>query len=97
MQAQALTGLRVVDFTWAGVGSLLTKYLADFGAEVIRIESRTHLDSFRYAPPFVEGQPGLERSGYFLSLNTSKALVTLNLNHPQGQVLARRVIATAGL
>jgi benzylsuccinate CoA-transferase BbsF subunit len=95
MSAQALTGLRVVDFTWAGVGPLLTKYLADFGAEVIRIESRTHLDSFRYAPPFVEGQPGLERSGYFLNLNTSKAHVTLNLNHPQGQELARRLIATA--
>jgi benzylsuccinate CoA-transferase BbsF subunit len=57
MHGQALTGLRVIDFTWVGVGPLLTKYLADFGAEVIRIESRTHLDSFRFAPPFVEDTP----------------------------------------
>jgi crotonobetainyl-CoA:carnitine CoA-transferase CaiB-like acyl-CoA transferase len=95
MPAQALAGLRVIDFTWLGVGPLLTKYLADFGAEVIRIESRTHPDSFRYAPPFVEAQPGLERSAYFLNLNTSKIHVTLNLNHPCGRDLARRLIATA--
>jgi benzylsuccinate CoA-transferase BbsF subunit len=95
MRGQALAGLRVIDFTWVGVGPLLTKYLADFGAEVIRIESRTHLDSFRFAPPFVEDTPGIERSGHFLSLNTGKSHVTLNLNHPQGRELARRLIAQA--
>src|SRR5262245_54034360 len=95
MQGQTLAGLRVVDFTWVGVGPLLTKYLADFGAEVIRIESRTHPDSFRFAPPFVAGEPGLERSGHFLNLNTSKLHVTLNLKHPQGRELACRLIARA--
>ncbi len=95
MDGRALAGLRVIDFTWVGVGPLLTKYLADFGAEVIRIESRTHPDSLRYAPPFVEDKPGIERSGYFLNLNTSKLHVTLNLNHPQGRKLACRLIAEA--
>jgi crotonobetainyl-CoA:carnitine CoA-transferase CaiB-like acyl-CoA transferase len=95
MQGPALAGLRVIDFTWVGVGPLLTKYLADFGAEVIRIESQTHLDSFRHAPPFVEGLPGIERSGQFLNLNTSKSHVTLNLKHPQGRALACRLIAQA--
>jgi benzylsuccinate CoA-transferase BbsF subunit len=95
MHGQALAGLRVIDFTWVGVGPLLTKYLADFGAEVIRIESRTHLDSFRFAPPFVGNTPGMERSAHFLNLNTSKSHVTLNLNHPQGRELAYRLIAQA--
>src|ERR671924_241793 len=95
MPGQALAGLRVIDFTWVGVGPLLTKYLADFGAQVIRVESRTHLDSFRFAPPFVEDTPGLERSGHFLCLNTGKSHVTLNLKHPQGRALARRLIAQA--
>jgi benzylsuccinate CoA-transferase BbsF subunit len=95
MPGQALAGLRVIDFTWVGVGPLLTKYLADFGAEVIRIESRTHLDSFRFAPPFVGNTPGIERSAHFLNLNTSKSHVTLNLNHPQGRALAYRLIAQA--
>jgi benzylsuccinate CoA-transferase BbsF subunit len=95
MSGQALAGLRVIDFTWVGVGPLLTKYLADFGAEVIRLESRTHLDSLRDAPPFVEDKTGSERSGQFLQLNTSKYHATLNLNHPQGPGLARRLIASA--
>jgi benzylsuccinate CoA-transferase BbsF subunit len=95
MSGHALAGLRVVDFTWVGVGPLLTKYLADFGAEVIRIESRTHLDSLRYAPPFVDSTPGIERSGHFLNLNTSKYHVTLNLNRPKGRELACRLIADA--
>jgi benzylsuccinate CoA-transferase BbsF subunit len=95
MVVQALTGIRVVDFTWVGVGPLLTKYLGDFGAEVIRVESRTHLDMFRHAPPFVDAQPGVERSGHFLPLNTSKWHVTLNLSHPKGRDLARRLIAGA--
>jgi benzylsuccinate CoA-transferase BbsF subunit len=95
MHGQALRGLRVIDFTWVGVGPLLTKYLADFGAEVIRIESRTRPDSLRHAPPFVEGKPGIERSGHFLNLNTSKQHVTLNLNRPQGRELARRLVAEA--
>jgi benzylsuccinate CoA-transferase BbsF subunit len=95
MYGQALAGLRVIDFTWVGVGPLLTKYLADFGAEVIRIESRAHLDSVRFAPPFVAGEPGIERSGHFLNLNTSKSHVTLNLNHLKGRALAYRLIAQA--
>ncbi|MBI3326931.1 MAG: CoA transferase [Nitrospinae bacterium] len=95
MRIQALEGLRVVDFTWVGVGPTVTKYLADFGAEVIRIESRTRLDPFRYAPPFVEDQSGIERSGQFLQVNTSKCHVTLNLNHPKARELARRLIAQA--
>jgi crotonobetainyl-CoA:carnitine CoA-transferase CaiB-like acyl-CoA transferase len=95
MNGQALSGLRVIDFTWVGVGPLLTKYLADFGAEVIRIESRPHLDSFRYATPFVEDKPGIERSAHFLNLNTSKYHVTLNLNHPKGREFACRLIADA--
>jgi benzylsuccinate CoA-transferase BbsF subunit len=95
MTGQALSGLRVVDFTWAGVGPLFTKYLADFGAEVIRVESRTHPDSFRSAPPFVEDRVGDERSGYFLNLNTSKLHVTLNLGQVRARELARRLIARA--
>jgi crotonobetainyl-CoA:carnitine CoA-transferase CaiB-like acyl-CoA transferase len=95
MPQQALTGLRVVDFTWVGVGPLLTKILADFGAEVIRLESRTRPDPFRYTPPFVEDKAGLERSAQFLALNTGKYHATLNLCHPQGRDLARRLIAHA--
>ncbi|MFN8618868.1 MAG: CoA transferase [Dehalococcoidia bacterium] len=40
-------GLRVADFAWVGVGPLVSKYLADHGAEVIRIESNTYPEALR--------------------------------------------------
>ena len=60
-----LEGLRVADFTWIGAGSYTTKILADFGAEVIKVESSTRLDPLRNTAPFFEGKPGVNRSGYF--------------------------------
>jgi benzylsuccinate CoA-transferase BbsF subunit len=47
-----LKGIKVVDFTWIGAGSYTTKILADFGADVIKVESRGRLDSLRDARPF---------------------------------------------
>lgn len=97
MGRSPLQGIRVVDFTWVGVGPMLTKYLGDFGAEVIRVESRTRLDPLRHSPPFVEQRPGIERSGHFLNLNTSKCHVTLNLNHPKARQLVRRLVAQSDI
>src|SRR5256885_9783841 len=45
-----LAGLRVADFCWMGVGALATRVLADFGAQVIKIEDRTRLDMPRRLP-----------------------------------------------
>ncbi len=45
-----LSGIRVADFCWMGVGSCATRLLADFGAEVIRIEDRKRLDTPRRLP-----------------------------------------------
>src|SRR3990167_3528129 len=45
-----LAGVRVADFCWMGVGACATRLLADFGAEVIRIEDRNRLDMPRRLP-----------------------------------------------
>src|ERR1700722_5225486 len=45
-----LAGIRVADFCWMGVGSVATRLLADFGAEVIKIEDRTRIDMPRRLP-----------------------------------------------
>ncbi len=45
-----LAGIRVADFCWMGVGSVATRLLADFGAEVIKIEDRTRIDTPRKLP-----------------------------------------------
>ena len=91
----SLQGLRVADFSWVGVGPLGTKHLADAGAEVIRIESTLRPDTLRRAGPFVGGVEGFERSAHYYNLNTSKLGLSLNLNHPRAQDLARRLVAVS--
>ncbi len=87
-----LAGIRITDFTWIGAGSFTTKMLADFGAEVIKIESAERLDTLRDAAPFKDGVRGLNRSGYFADRNTSKKSITVNMKHPDGQALVRRLV-----
>jgi benzylsuccinate CoA-transferase BbsF subunit len=88
----ALAGVRVLDFTWVGAGSFTTKLLADHGADVIKVESRSHLDSLRTGPPFASGERGINRSGYFAERNTSKRSVCLDLRTEPGRALARRLV-----
>lgn len=90
-----LDGVRIADFSWVGVGPLGTKHLADAGAEVIRIESTLRSDTLRRAGPFPDGIEGLERSGHYYNLNTSKLGLSLNLTHPRARELARRLVAVS--
>lgn len=87
-------GLRVADFAWVGVGPIVSKYLADHGAEVVRIESSTYPEALRLVGPFVDDQPGLDRSGYYANFNSSKLGATVNLKHPRGPELIKRFIAS---
>lgn len=84
-------GLRVLDFTWFGVGPITTKYLADNGAEVIKVESVRHPDGLRLAPPF-SGQPGINRSQYFGNFNSSKKSVRIDMTTQQGRDLVRELV-----
>ena len=85
-------GVRIADFAWVGVGPLVSKYLADHGAEVIRIESSVRPEPLRRAPPFVNDEPGLDNSGYYADFNSSKKCVSLNLQHPDGVKIAKRIV-----
>jgi crotonobetainyl-CoA:carnitine CoA-transferase CaiB-like acyl-CoA transferase len=90
----ALAGIKIADFSWAVAGPVATKYLAFFGADVIKVESHTRLDGPRIAPPF-KGKPGRNNSGYFADHNGSKRSVSLNLKDPRGVDLAKRLVAWA--
>ena len=85
-------GIRVLDFTWVGVGPITIKHLADFGADVIRVESVTRPDVLRGGVPFKDGEPGINRSQFAANYNSSKRGLGLNLAMPEGRELIKRVI-----
>ncbi len=93
--SQALHGLRILDFSWFGAAPIGTKLLADHGAEVIRVESYTRLDALRVAGSthFRDYTPDINGSGFFNDFNSSKYGITLNLNHPDGVAIAKRLVA----
>jgi crotonobetainyl-CoA:carnitine CoA-transferase CaiB-like acyl-CoA transferase len=92
MSDKPLTGIRVADFTWVWAGPFCTLQLAHLGAEVIRIETPDRPCVTRLLPPFADLQPGVNRSGYFNQYNQGKRSLTLNLKHPRGTEVARRLI-----
>jgi len=81
---QALTGLKVLDVTHYIAGPFCTKLLADYGAEVIKVERPEQGDGARWDGPFPGDIPDPEKSGLFLYLNTNKKGITLNLKTKTG-------------
>lgn len=89
----ALAGVKVVEFGAYAAGPCIGKYLANFGARVVHVESRQRPDGFRLQyPPFKNGEVGLNRSGCFAFFNDSKRGVTLNLKNDAGLRLAHRLV-----
>ena len=70
------------------------KLLADYGADVVKVEPPGG-DASRARGPFVEDRTGLERSLYFLFYNTNKRSVTLDLESERGRDLFRRLVSRA--
>lgn len=97
MQAQALAGLRVVEYGHLVSAAYATKMLADLGADVIKIEPPRSGDRSRAFGPFPGGVVDRERSGLFVYLNTNKRSVTLDTTTPAGRGLLLRLLGTADL
>lgn len=92
---QALEGIKVVEFAAFAAGPVVGKHLADQGATVVHIESRTRPDGFRaHYPPYKDNIHGLNRSGLFALCNNDKLDITLNLKKsPKATDLAKRIVA----
>jgi crotonobetainyl-CoA:carnitine CoA-transferase CaiB-like acyl-CoA transferase len=86
-----LEGVRVVDLTRFMAGPFGTAMLADYGAEVLKIEPPGEGDGARaWGPPFAGGE-----SIYFLSVNRNKRSLTLNLRHPEATAIFLRLVDRA--
>ena len=87
---KALQGVRVIDMTRFLSGPLCSMYLADFGAEVIKVEIPGRGDDTREYGPYINGE-----SGYYLSLNRNKQSVTLNLKSAEGVEILKGLLKQA--
>ncbi len=96
MTGGPLHGLRVFDLTRILAGPTCTQILGDLGADVIKIERPGSGDDTRkFGPPFLVDEEGRDtsESAYYLGINRNKRSLTLDLTKPDGQRIARRLVA----
>jgi alpha-methylacyl-CoA racemase len=90
-----LEGLRVLDLSRLLPGGFCSLLLADFGADVVKVEDTGTGDYVRWAPPFYEGANESARSALFLALNRGKRSIRLDLKADQGKEVLLRLARDA--
>lgn len=95
MPMAPLAGVRVVDFTHHVAGPYCTRLLAEYGADVIKVERPGTGDPSRRAGPFVRDDPHVEGSLLQLHLNVAKRGITLDLKTAAGVEIAKKLAARA--
>jgi len=91
----ALEGLKVLDLSRLLPGGFCSLLLADFGADVIKVEDTGMGDYVRWAPPFYEGADKTAASALFLSLNRNKRSIRVDLKSEQGREVLLRLARDA--
>ena len=91
----ALEGVRIADFSWAAATPIATRMLADHGSTVVRVESKSHVDTVRITGPFRNNEPGINKSGFYADFNSSKYGLALDMKQPAAHGIARRLIEWA--
>ncbi len=90
-------GVKFADFSWIGVGPITAKVFADHGATVVHVETDKPADRLRLVGPFKNGIVGINRCQFFASFNTSKLSLQLDLKHPDGLAIAKRLLSWADI
>jgi crotonobetainyl-CoA:carnitine CoA-transferase CaiB-like acyl-CoA transferase len=91
-----LAGILIVDFSWQIAAPMVTKYLAAFGATVIKIEWSAHPDGIRTTPaPRPPGNLSVNASHIFANFSTNKLSLAVDMNRPEGRDLVRGLVAQA--
>ena len=93
MNNRILEGIRIIEFGWAVVGPLTTSWAGGYGAEVIKIETKTRPDIIRTMTPYKDDRVDLDNSLFFGRENANKYSLALNLKHPEGVNIAKKLVA----
>lgn len=94
----ALAGIKVLDLSRVLAGPWATQMLADLGADVIKVERPVAGDDTRHwGPPFLKNDAGNDtrEASYFTACNRNKRSITVDMAHPEGQALLRRMAQEA--
>src|SRR5262249_59207815 len=97
MRYRALSDIRVVDLTHFIAGPYATKLLADYGAEVIKVEPPGGEGGRRLGPFRSKGSVAHDRGGLFAFLNTNKLGITINLKDSAGRGALPKLLGDADL
>lgn len=89
---KALSGLRVLDFSWSVAGPTVTRILASMGAEVIKVEWPAHADPMRTAMFANDVEPTIDSGSFFAGLSTGKESLTLNAGSAAGFKVVEKLI-----
>ena len=95
-----LAGLRIFDLTRILAGPTAAQVLGDLGADVIKVERPGQGDDTRkWGPPYLKDGAGRDtsESAYYLAANRNKRSITIDLEQPAGQALARRLIGRSDI
>jgi len=93
-KVRPLAGIRVLDLSRILAGPMTTQWLADMGADVVKVERPGTGDESRtYGPPFLRDRDGNETdtAAFYLCCNRGKRSITLDLTNPQAQDIAREL------
>ena len=86
-------GIRILEFGSGAAGPIATRYFAEHGATVLRVESPSRPDFLRAMALGPNNPHGLEGASLYDALNCGKRHVTLNLKHPEAIALVQRLVA----
>ena len=95
MTDAVLSDLRVVELSQGIAGPYCGKLLAEYGADVVKVEPPGQGDRSRRLGPFPDDVPHPERSGLFLHLNTGKKSLTLDISTEAGALILKQFLAKA--
>ncbi|HEU5254072.1 MAG TPA: CoA transferase, partial [Solirubrobacterales bacterium] len=87
MSALPLSDVRVLDLTRLLPGGFCSLLLADYGADVLKVEDTGMGDYIRWAPPYVDGAEQSAHSALFLALNRNKRSIRIDLKQAEGRAV----------
>jgi crotonobetainyl-CoA:carnitine CoA-transferase CaiB-like acyl-CoA transferase len=96
-EGRAWEGTKILEFGSGAAGPIASRYFAEHGATVIRVESRSRPEFLRTMAVAMRSPYGLEGSSIFGALNVGKQSIALDLKNPEGVAVAKQLMAWADL